>query len=398
MASRSLLRRLAGLSPVEQDELLEGLVQQLSASLLGHGSPSAIDPGRDFLETGFDSLTAMELRNQLNNAAGLRLPPMAVFDNKNPATLARFVRAELTARLDADADHAPDSKQATEPPREPQTLSALFREAVNSGTIKKSFAMLAAVADVRPNFTSIADLDQVPVPVKLADGPNTPRLICIGSPMATGSPYQLARMASYFRGVRAVLALPLPGFTAGEMLPATPEATIEALTASALQAADGEPFVMVGYSAGGIFARVIARQIQQDYGVSPAGLVMLDSYRAEADGDDGESNRGLVMAMLEHESAAGGFDVARLSAMGHYVNIVPKLVPGTVDARVLFIQCTAPFGPSNGDAAQADTGWRAQPWDADATVTTIAANHFSILNTDAELPAQAIAKWLESWT
>ena len=397
MASRSRLRRLAGLSPAEQDSLLEDLVRQLSAPLLGHSSPSAVDPERDFLESGFDSLTAMELRNQLNNATGLRLPPMAVFDNKSPAALARFVRAELTARLNAEADQSAGSDEAMEPAREPQTLSALFREAVNSGTIKKSFAMLSAVADVRPNFTSLADLDQVPVPVKLADGPNPPRLICIGSPMATGSPYQLARMASYFRGVRQVLALPLPGFAAGEMLPATMEATIDALTASTLQAADGEPFVMLGYSAGGIFARVITRQLQQEHGVSPDGLVMLDSYRAETDGDEGETNRGLVMAMLEHESAAGGFDVARLSAMGRYVNIVPKLVPGTVDTRVLFIQCTAPFGSDGGQADEVGTDWRAQPWDADAMVTTVAGNHFSILNTDAALPAQAIAEWIESW-
>ncbi len=101
-----LRARLSSMLPAERERVLTDLVCTHAAAVLGHGSSELI-PDRAFRDMGFDSLTAVELRNRLNGATGVQLPATAVFDYPSPEVLAGHLWAEM-------GDEGPDQRSLLE--------------------------------------------------------------------------------------------------------------------------------------------------------------------------------------------------------------------------------------------------------------------------------------------
>ncbi|HYB36819.1 MAG TPA: phosphopantetheine-binding protein, partial [Mycobacterium sp.] len=83
-----------GLSTGQQHDLLVGLVRSHIAAVLGHPD-NDIDTNRAFQDLGFDSLSAIELRNRLKTATGLTLSPTLIFDYPTPTTLAEHLHSRI---------------------------------------------------------------------------------------------------------------------------------------------------------------------------------------------------------------------------------------------------------------------------------------------------------------
>ncbi|WP_331762734.1 type I polyketide synthase [Streptomyces sp. NBC_01563] len=121
----TLVQRLRGLDEAERRQTLVELVSGQAAAVLGHASAGAVRPDRAFKDLGFDSLTAVELRNRLGAATGLRLPASLIFDYPTPTVMADRLHAELVETPGTDGTPAAAVRTGTADSDEPIAIVAM---------------------------------------------------------------------------------------------------------------------------------------------------------------------------------------------------------------------------------------------------------------------------------
>ncbi|MGC5346836.1 SDR family NAD(P)-dependent oxidoreductase [Streptomyces sp. DT171] len=384
----SLRPRLAAAPEDERRAILLGLVRAQAAAVLGHADPDALAPRDAFLEVGFDSLTAVELRNRLAAALDLRLRPTAVLDTGSPARLAAHLSDELAHA--APADGKPEDR-APAPAVDP--VNALFRQACEAGKLHDGVKILQHAAMFRPDFRSGAELlraDARPEPLRLNARDDGPELICFASVVALGGAHQYARFAAAFEGRYGVSALDAPGFAPDEPLPGTMSALVEFQAASVADRFGDRPLVLLGSSSGGTLAHAVAARLEAR-GRGPAAVVLLDTYLS-GDTAISQFNDVLMQGMFDREDRAAPMDSARLTAMGRYFQLLDDWETPPVKAPVLLVRASEPPAEPAGDTT---VDWRAS-WNRPHTAVDVPGNHWSMMEKHLPSTARAVSAWLDS--
>jgi NADP-dependent 3-hydroxy acid dehydrogenase YdfG/acyl carrier protein len=141
----SLEQQLAGVPEEEREDKVLDVVSEQVAAVLGHSSAGAVDPERNFKELGFDSLSAVELRNRLTRISGQRLPSTLIFDHPSPVALTQYLLKKISPppppQTNGDEPHGPDEDEvrrlvaslSVEQLREAGLLDPLVRLAETNG-------------------------------------------------------------------------------------------------------------------------------------------------------------------------------------------------------------------------------------------------------------------------
>nr|WP_130797127.1 type I polyketide synthase [Streptomyces otsuchiensis] len=382
--STRLRQRLATAATEEHGPILLNLVLGQAADVLGHAPSDVLGPDDAFLTVGFDSLTAVELRNRLATSTGLRLRPTAVLDSGTPARLAELLRTELATASAHEARPATGRTASTDP------VGTLFRQACELGRVDEGIALLKHAAALRPDFRTGDELLAAaarPELLRLCRDDSAPQLVCFGSVVALGGAHQYARFAAGFRDRYGVSALAAPGFLPGEPVPAEMSALLD-FQARTLRAELGDrPLVLTGSSSGGTLAHGVAARLEE-LGAGPAAVVLLDTYLSDNEGMT-QFNDVLIGGMFAREERAAPMDGTRLTAMGRYFRLLERWTPPAVKAPTLLVRAAEPLGAP--DPAAGD--WRAT-WPTAQSVVDVPGDHFSLMEEHVGTTARAVTDWL----
>ncbi len=392
----SIGQRLAGLTGAERGQVLLDLVRTEVAAVLGHTGTDVVGEGRAFVELGLDSLTAVELRNRLNTASGLRLPATLTFDHPTPVALAEFIGSELGDTADAATRRPASGATGGQPGGGGGGLASLYQQLIRTGRVDAAAQLIVIASHLRSTFDASVRDEHASAPLALARGRTRPNLVCFPALSALSGPHEYSRFGTAFQGERDVFVVPAPGLPEGEILPDSGRTLIKMHVEAVEQVVGDEPFVILGRSMGGCVAHSVVAGLEAK-GIFPAGLVLVDSYPIDAPFLPGMEwwNTALLTALLDRLDR---FDMAthdtRLSTMGTYNRIFADWQPEPISTRTLLVRAEKPLVGMPDDAEGA-RDWRAY-WPLPHEIADIPGDHFTILEDHSDTTAATVRKWIEA--
>ncbi|MGW1995070.1 acyltransferase domain-containing protein [Embleya sp. NPDC001921] len=384
-------RRLAAGSQEERVEILVDLVRAELGVVLGHAGDESVDADQAFLEVGLDSLTAVELRNRLSAATGLRLPATVTIAHPTPRGLALHLGAELAEQGMSPATSKVADAEPTEVAK--GALASFYVQLCAAGKYNTAAEVIMASAGLRPSFPP-AERDRHVKPVlRLATGDAGPAIVCFPSLSAISGPHEYARFGQVFQGERDVFVLQTPGFVAEESLPDHADALLRIHLESVREAVGERPFIVVGRSMGGCIAHEVTRRLEAE-GVRPIGLGLIDTFPIDTALVPGMD--WWLPAMIEGMlGRVAQYDMTlndtNLTTMGRYQRLFADWKPQAIETPTLVAQAQTPVEGTVIDP-EGRWDWRAY-WPLPHDLIGITGDHFTVLEDHADLTAATIVDW-----
>lgn len=396
LASSGFAARLAGRSADEQLAAAIEVVCEHAAAVLGRDGAAGLDAGQAFADSGFNSLSAVELRNRLTAVTAVTLPATAIFDHPTPTELAQY----LITQIDG---HGSSAAAAANPAERIDALTDLFLQACDAGRDADGWKMVALASNTRERMSSPVRNNVSKNVALLADGISDVVVICIPTLTVLSDQGEYRDIANAMTGRHSVYSLTLPGFDSSDALPQNADMIVETVSNAIIDVVGGScRFVLSGYSSGGVLAYALCSHLSVKHQRNPLGVALIDTYLpsqiANPSMNEGfspnDTGKGLSREVIRVARMLNRLTATRLTAAATYAAIFQAWEPGRSMAPVLNIVAKDRIATVENLREERINRWRTAAAEAAYSVAEVPGDHFGMMSTSSEAIATEIHDWI----
>ncbi|SGP16571.1 polyketide synthase [Mycobacterium tuberculosis] len=396
LASSGFAARLAGRSADEQLAAAIEVVCEHAAAVLGRDGAAGLDAGQAFADSGFNSLSAVELRNRLTAVTAVTLPATAIFDHPTPTELAQY----LITQIDG---HGSSAAAAANPAERIDALTDLFLQACDAGRDADGWKMVALASNTRERMSSPVRNNVSKNVALLADGISDVVVICIPTLTVLSDQREYRDIANAMTGRHSVYSLTLPGFDSSDALPQNADMIVETVSNAIIDVVGAScRFVLSGYSSGGVLAYALCSHLSVKHQRNPLGVALIDTYLpsqiANPSMNEGfspnDTGKGLSREVIRVARMLNRLTATRLTAAATYAAIFQAWEPGRSMAPVLNIVAKDRIATVENLREERINRWRTAAAEAAYSVAEVPGDHFGMMSTSSEAIATEIHDWI----
>lgn len=396
LASSGFAARLAGRSADEQLAAAIEVVCEHAAAVLGRDGAAGLDAGQAFADSGFNSLSAVELRNRLTAVTAVTLPATAIFDHPTPTELAQY----LITQIDG---HGSSAAAAANPAERIDALTDLFLQACDAGRDADGWKMVALASNTRERMSSPVRNNVSKNVALLAHGISDVVVICIPTLTVLSDQREYRDIANAMTGRHSVYSLTLPGFDSSDALPQNADMIVETVSNAIIDVVGGScRFVLSGYSSGGVLAYALCSHLSVKHQRNPLGVALIDTYLpsqiANPSMNEGfspnDTGKGLSREVIRVARMLNRLTATRLTAAATYAAIFQAWEPGRSMAPVLNIVAKDRIATVENLREERINRWRTAAAEAAYSVAEVPGDHFGMMSTSSEAIATEIHDWI----